>query len=103
MKFAHELHELQTLQEKRAIAAGAKTTTICHILQSFFRLPLYMGSIVTFRWTAAIVLVFCGVLQRQYIEPLQYMYFSGASKTCRNKYSILRGYYSSGIENHRNM
>ena len=58
---------------------GEKTTAICCILQRFFGPLLYVGSIKAFHWTAAIVLVFCGVLQRRYLEPLQYICFSSVN------------------------
>ena len=57
----------QSLQEIHTIATvffavGTKTAAICRILQRFLRLPLYIRSIVAFFGTAAIGIVFCGVL-----------------------------------------
>ena len=52
-----------TLQEKRAIAVGAKTASICRLLRRVFGPLLYIRSIAAFYWPTAIVLVFCGVLQ----------------------------------------
>ena len=44
------------------IAAGAKTAAIYHLLRRIFGPPLYMRSIAAFYMSAAIALVFCGVL-----------------------------------------
>ena len=57
-----------SLQEKRAIAAGAKTAAICRLLRRVFGLPLYMRFITAFFVTTAIGKVFCSVLQRQDIK-----------------------------------
>ena len=43
-----------SLQEKQAIAAGAKTAATCRLLWRIFRPPLYMRSIAAFFVTAAI-------------------------------------------------
>ena len=67
--------------------AGAKTVAYCSVcldrrytwdlLWRSIGPLLYMGPIVAFHWTAAIVLVFCGILQRRYTESPQYMCFRG--------------------------
>ena len=59
---------LEALQEKRAVAAGAKTAAICRLLRRVFGPPLYMRSIAAFFVTAVIGRVFCGVLQRRDIK-----------------------------------
>ena len=38
--------------------AGAKNTAICHLMQHFYGPPLYISSIVAFKWTTTINLVF---------------------------------------------
>ena len=55
----------------------------------------YRSHIAAFFQTVAVVVIFCGALQQQYIEPLQYVCFSGVyidiaalQRIYRNKYSI---------------
>ena len=50
------------LQEKRTVAAVAKTAAICRLFRRIFGPLLYMRSIAAFFVTAAIGRVFCGVL-----------------------------------------
>ena len=78
----------------RFFAMVAKTTAICHTLWRFFGPPLYMRYIAVFHWTAAIDLVFCGILQWWYIKPPQYMCFSGVRLSYSGASSIRHNIYS---------